>query len=230
MAKYEPRAQMFIARRMRDFHAGTMRGRDGRVVRSKKQALAIALSESRAKGLHVPREKETTAMAKSKKGRVPPHLKPYLFKKGHGMPKKKHHKKKHHSTALVPYRSAPVVITKTRRVTVPVRVRSKSGGGRSLMRRELGSGEFMPGPYRMRSAAVAAALGYAKGGHGLTGLNDIIEKLPSIGNVPKTALAALILNKFADRGDWFDAGAQALIDISAYEFGQGGFKMSGEDD
>lgn len=166
-------------------------------------------------------------MAKPRKGVIPPHLKPYLFKKkGKSMAKKKRH---HKSKALTVYRSSPVVVTKTRRVKVPVHVRSK-GGGRSLMRREHGAGEFMPGPFRVKSMAISAALGYAKGGHGLTQLNELIEKLPTMGGVPKMAVAALLLNKFADRGDWYDAAAQAAADISAYEFGQQGLAMKGDED
>jgi hypothetical protein len=217
--RYEPRAQAFIASRMRDFYAGRMRDRSGRVVRNKQQALAIALSESRAKGLHVPRER---------KGQMP---RKGQFKKGGGrVGDGRSRKRRSHSKALTVYRPAPVVVTRTRHVKVPVRVRSKSGGGRALMRREHGAGEFMPGPFRVKSMAVSAALGYAKGGHGLTQLNELIEKLPTVGGVPKMAVAALLLNKFADRGDWYDAAAQAAADIAAYEFGQAGLAMKGEDD
>lgn len=153
------------------------------------------------------------------------------FKKGGGrVGDGRGRKRSHSSKALTVYRpSAPVVVTKTRHVKVPVHVRSK-GGGRSLMRREHGAGDFMPGPFRVKSMAVSAALGYAKGGHGLTQLNELIEKLPTVGSVPKMAVAAVLLNKFADRGDWYDAAAQAAADISAYEFGQAGLQMKGEDD
>lgn len=153
------------------------------------------------------------------------------FKKGGGrVGGSSHKRRKSSSRALTVYRpSAPVVVTKTRRVRVPVHVRSKSGG-RSLMRREHGAGEFIPGPFRVKSMVVATALGYAKGGHGLVQLNELIEKLPTIGSVPKVAVAALLVNKFADRGDWYDGAAQALCDVAAYEFGQAGMKMQGEDD
>jgi hypothetical protein len=214
---YDRRAQLFVARRMRDFYAGKMRGRGGRVVESKQQALAIALSEARAKGLRVPRER-TRKMA-SRKGQ---------FKKGGG--RVGSGRKRSSSKALTVYRpSAPVVVTRTRHVKVPVRIRSK-GGGRSLMNREHGAGEFVPGPFRVKSMAFSAALGYAKGGHGLVQLNELIEKLPTIGNVPKMAIAAVIANKFADKGEYYDAAAQALCDVAAYEFGQQGLAMKGEDD
>lgn len=152
------------------------------------------------------------------------------FKKGGGRVGGGGKKRKSSSHAMTVYRpSSPVVVTKTRRVRVPVHIRSKSGG-RSLMRREHGAGEFIPGPFRVKSMAFSAALGYAKGGHGLLQLNELIEKLPTVGQVPKLAVAALILNKFADRGDWYDAAAQAAADISAYEFGQAGLQMKGDDD
>jgi hypothetical protein len=171
-------------------------------------------------------------MAKPKKGVVPPHLKKYLFKKKKGtttMAKKKKHSS---SKALTVTRYAkPLVITKVRHVKVPVRVKSKHGGGRSLMRRELGSGEMMPGPYRLRSAAVAGAIGYSEsgGGKNLTFVQEALAKLPEIKGVPKEVLAGAILNYFADRGDWFDAGAQAFLDIGAYKMGQKEFKMEGDD-
>jgi hypothetical protein len=58
----------------------------------------------------------------------------------------------------------------------------------------------------------------------------MIDKLPDFMGIPKVALAGLILNKFADKGDWWDGAAQAFLDVGAYEFGKAGFKMSGEDD
>ena len=164
---------------------------------------------------------------KPKKGVVPPHLKKYLFKKkGKGMSKKR----KSSSKALTVYRSAkPIVITKTRHIKVPVRVKAKHGGGRSLMRRELGSGEMIPGPYRMRSAAIAGALGYSETPGNLTFVAELLAKIPEVGKLPKEAIAGIILNYFSDRGDWFDAGAQAFLDIGAYKLGKAEFKMSGDD-
>ncbi|MGE3392211.1 MAG: hypothetical protein AB7O21_19555 [Gammaproteobacteria bacterium] len=111
-----------------------------------------------------------------------------------------------------------------------MKVRSKSGGGRSVMKREHGVGDMVPGPFRQKSMAVAAALGYAEGGHGLTFVTDVLNKIPAIGKAPKEAIAGLILNYFGDRGDWYDAGAQAFLDVGAYKLGQQKFAMSGEDD
>jgi len=104
------------------------------------------------------------------------------------------------------------------------------GSGRSLMKREHGSGEMMPGPFRLRSAAVAGLIGYSEAGKGLTQLADILNKLPTVGKLPKEALAGLVLNYFADRGEWFDSGAQAFLDVGAYKLGQQGFSISGEGD
>lgn len=178
-------------------------------------------------GARVPKLKGT-AMA-NRKGVTPPHLKKYLFKKGSSTMKKKKA-----STALVRY-AKPIVITKTRHIKVPVRVRQKAGGGRSLMKREHGAGEMLPGPFRLRSAAIAGAIGYSEVGGGtknLTFVNDLLAKLPVIGKVPREALAGLILNYFSDRGDWFDAGAQAFCDVGAYKLGLQEFEFSvkGEDD
>jgi len=168
-------------------------------------------------------------MSKPRKGVIPPHLRPYLFKKK-GKAKSMGKRAKATKAITVYKRSAPVVVTRTRRVKVPVRVRSKAGAGRSLMKREHGSGEMMPGPFRMRSAAVAGLIGYAEAGKGLTQLADLLNKLPSVGKLPKEAIAGLVLNYFADRGDWVDSGAQAFLDVGAYKLGQQGFSISGDDD
>jgi hypothetical protein len=159
------------------------------------------------------------------------------FKKGGGRVTngRSSSKKRSSSTALVRYvPSAPVVRYKTRTKTVAVR--SKSGGGRSLMKREHGGGGIVPGPFRMRSAAIAALVGYSDGtvpDRGLTMIKDLLDKLPVVGKVPPEALAGLLLNYFAERNEWVDAGAQALLDIGGYKFGQAGFEFSavkGEDD
>jgi hypothetical protein len=144
-------------------------------------------------------------------------------------------KKKHSSKAMTVYRpSQPVV--KVIRVGGGGSKKKQhhhrpKGGGRHLMLREHGAGEIQPGPFRIKSMVVAAAIGKSKSANpgSLAMLPEWIEKLPSIGGVPKEAIAGLILNKFADRGDWYDGAAQAMLDIAAYEFGKNDFKM-GEDD
>lgn len=58
--KYSKKAQSSVERVMKKRKAGTLRsGRSGRKVKSRKQAIAIGLSEARAAGRKVP--KKTTA-------------------------------------------------------------------------------------------------------------------------------------------------------------------------
>jgi hypothetical protein len=154
-------------------------------------------------------------------------------KKGHTHVAKSK-KRKHSSKAMTVYRPAPVV--KVIRVGGGGGHKKKKthhvrGGGRHLMLREHGAGEIQPGPFRIKSMVVAAAIGKSKSTNpgSLAMLPEWIDKLPSVGGVPKEFIAGLILNKFADRGDWYDGAAQAMLDISAYEFGKNDFKM-GEDD
>jgi hypothetical protein len=137
---------------------------------------------------------------------------------------------------------SPAPIVKVVRVPAATTVRraKRTGGGQhtgrhhrnahAIVLQAHGAGELVPGPFRLRSAAIAGAIGYADGGKGLTAVKDMLDKLPTVGKLPKEVLAGLALNYFADRGDWFDAGAQALIDVGAYKLGQAGFALSGEDE
>jgi hypothetical protein len=171
------------------------------------------------------------------------------FKKGGGrVGDSRGHKargRKSSSRGLTIVEKVPAPVVKVVRVPTAMSGRrhsARGGGGggggagsrrrnaHTLMLREHGAGEMIPGPFRLRSAAIAGLLGYADGGKGFTALKDVLDKLPSVGKVPKKALAGLLLNYFADRGDWLDAGAQAFLDIGAYELGQAGFAISGEDD
>ena len=93
-----------------------------------------------------------------------------------------------------------------------------------------GVGEMVPGNFRLRSAAVAGAVGYADSGKGLGFLHDLLAKMPTIGKVPKEALVGLLANYFAGENEWYDALAQGMLDVGAYKFGQAGFSMSGDDD
>ena len=55
MAKYGPKAQKKVESAMREFLDGTLRsGQSGRKVTSRKQAIAIGLSEARRAGGKVP--------------------------------------------------------------------------------------------------------------------------------------------------------------------------------
>jgi uncharacterized protein DUF6496 len=56
--KYSKGAQKYVKRTMRKRKKGTLKsGGSGKTVKSKKQAVAIGLSEARKKGAKVPRKK-----------------------------------------------------------------------------------------------------------------------------------------------------------------------------
>jgi Family of unknown function (DUF6496) len=58
MARYSRSTSTDVKRAMNRRKAGTLKsGRSGKTVKSKKQAIAIGLSEARAKGKKVPRKK-----------------------------------------------------------------------------------------------------------------------------------------------------------------------------
>lgn len=58
MARYGKKAQKKVKRAMHERKRGTLRsGRSGRKVKSRKQAIAIGLSEARRSGARVPRKK-----------------------------------------------------------------------------------------------------------------------------------------------------------------------------
>jgi hypothetical protein len=58
MARYGKKAGKKVQRALRERKRGTLRsGRSGRKVKSKKQAIAIGLSEARRSGAKVPRKK-----------------------------------------------------------------------------------------------------------------------------------------------------------------------------
>jgi hypothetical protein len=71
MAKYSKKAQGQVKRTMHKRKKGALKSGSGRKVKSKKQAIAIALSESRKKGYKAPRKKTAKKSAKkrSKRGR-----------------------------------------------------------------------------------------------------------------------------------------------------------------
>jgi hypothetical protein len=59
MAKYGKKAQRKVRRAMHERKRGTLRsGRSGRKVKSRKQAIAIGLSEARRAGAKVPRRRK----------------------------------------------------------------------------------------------------------------------------------------------------------------------------
>jgi hypothetical protein len=58
MARYGKKAQKSVKRAMHNRKKGTLKsGKSGRRVKSRKQAIAIGLSEARRKGAKVPRKK-----------------------------------------------------------------------------------------------------------------------------------------------------------------------------
>lgn len=57
MAKYGKKAQKKVARAMHKRKEGTLRSGSGKKVTSKKQAVAIGLSEARKEGAKVPKKK-----------------------------------------------------------------------------------------------------------------------------------------------------------------------------
>jgi hypothetical protein len=56
--KYSKGAQKMVRSAMRRKKAGTLRSGSGKKVTSRKQAIAIGLSEAREKGVKVPKKKE----------------------------------------------------------------------------------------------------------------------------------------------------------------------------
>ncbi len=68
MAKYSKKAQDKIAKVMREKKRGTLRsGGSGKKVTSRKQAIAIAISEAREAGAKVPKKKTATKKKAAKK-------------------------------------------------------------------------------------------------------------------------------------------------------------------
>ena len=58
--RYSPSASKDVERAMKKRNRGTLKsGRSGRTVKSRKQAIAIGLSEARAKGKKVPKPRNT---------------------------------------------------------------------------------------------------------------------------------------------------------------------------
>ena len=70
MARYGKKAGKKVERAMRERKRGTLRsGRSGRKVKSRKQAIAIGLSEARRSGAKVPRKKSRKkSRGKKRKG------------------------------------------------------------------------------------------------------------------------------------------------------------------
>ena len=65
MARYSKKASSSVERAMKKRNAGTLKsGRSGRKVTSRRQAIAIGLSEARAEGARVPKQAARKRKAK----------------------------------------------------------------------------------------------------------------------------------------------------------------------
>ena len=65
--KYGPKASKSVEREMHEFKRGKLKsGRSGKTVKSRKQAIAIGLSEARAEGAKVPAKKSRSKKSSSK--------------------------------------------------------------------------------------------------------------------------------------------------------------------
>ena len=68
MAKYSKKAQDKVEKAMHERKRGTLKsGRSGKKVKSKKQAIAIGLSEARKEGAKVPKKKSGSKKRSAKK-------------------------------------------------------------------------------------------------------------------------------------------------------------------
>ena len=69
MAKYGKKAQESVRKAMHKKERGTLKSGSGRKVKSRKQAIAIGLSEARKKGAKVPKKKTAKKKLSRKKKR-----------------------------------------------------------------------------------------------------------------------------------------------------------------
>ena len=69
MARYGKKAQSKVKKVMRERKRGTLKSGSGKKVTSRKQAIAIGLSEARKAGAKVPRKKSATKKRASSKKR-----------------------------------------------------------------------------------------------------------------------------------------------------------------
>ena len=68
MARYSKKASSSVERAMKKRNTGTLKsGRSGRTVKSRKQAIAIGLSEARAAGAKVPKKRSAKTRKAAKK-------------------------------------------------------------------------------------------------------------------------------------------------------------------
>ncbi len=65
MAKYSKKAQDKVHKVMHEYKSGDLKSGSGRKVTSRKQAIAIGISEAREKGAKVPSKKSSSTSRKS---------------------------------------------------------------------------------------------------------------------------------------------------------------------
>ena len=66
--KYSPKASKSVEREMHEYKRGKLKsGRSGKTVKSRKQAIAIGLSEARAEGAKVPAKKSSSKKSSKKR-------------------------------------------------------------------------------------------------------------------------------------------------------------------
>jgi hypothetical protein len=65
--KYSKKAQKKVKKALHERKKGTLKSGSGKKVKSKKQAIAIGLSEARKAGAKVPKKKKSTKKKSSKK-------------------------------------------------------------------------------------------------------------------------------------------------------------------
>ena len=65
MARYGKKAQSKVKRAMHERKRGTLKSGSGKKVKSRKQAIAIGLSEARKEGAKVPKKKSASPKRKS---------------------------------------------------------------------------------------------------------------------------------------------------------------------
>ena len=68
MAKYSKKASEKVEKVMKEKKRGTLKSGSGKKVTSRKQAIAIGLSEARKAGAKVPKKKGTKTSGRKKKG------------------------------------------------------------------------------------------------------------------------------------------------------------------
>jgi hypothetical protein len=70
MAKYSKKAEDIIHSAMKRKKSGTLKSGSGATVKDRKQAIAIGISEARAKGAKVPAEKSKSSRGPSKRAKT----------------------------------------------------------------------------------------------------------------------------------------------------------------